>query len=321
MFLNQHETFAKQPFLMNYFNVIIAIIAAISLFLFSLKGFSNELKELGAEKLNKWLSKVTENRFKGFLIGALITAIIQSSSAVSSITVALVDAGVMTFYKSLSLLIGANVGTTFTAWLVAFKIDNLGSILIVFGTLISAIPTKINLAGKSIFYLGLILFSLQQISATLSPLSHDENLLYWLSLSDNIFIGILVGALITAILQSSSVVTGLIIILAQQNLLSLDGAVAIVVGANIGTSSTALIASIKFEAAAKRAARANAFFNILGVLLFLPFLKYFASLIIQIQVDLPYQIAITHLFFNLAVAIIFLVFMPQFAKLFERIRL
>ncbi|MFY7787165.1 MAG: Na/Pi symporter, partial [Thermoflexibacteraceae bacterium] len=183
--------------------------ATIVLFLFSLKGFSKELQAVGADTLNHWLGHITQNRLRGFLFGALITAVIQSSSAVSSITVALVDAQVITFFNSLSVLIGANVGTTFTAWLVAFKLDNLGSILIVAGTLMSAIPYRVNLAGKSIFYLGLILFSLQLISTTLKPMSQHEGFLYALSLADNIFIGILLGTLVTAVLQSSSVVTGL----------------------------------------------------------------------------------------------------------------
>ncbi|WP_041264037.1 Na/Pi symporter [Bernardetia litoralis] len=157
---------------MGIFNTLITVVAAITLFLFSLRGFSKELQELGADNLNIWLAKITKNRLSGFLLGAVITAIIQSSSAVSSIIVALVDSSVISFYNSLSILIGANLGTTFTAWLIAFKLDNLGSILLILGSVISIIPLKVRLVGKSIFYLGLILFSLQQISTTLKPLSN-----------------------------------------------------------------------------------------------------------------------------------------------------
>lgn len=303
---------------MTIFNTIITVLAAIMLFLFSLKGFSGELKELGADRLNAWLSKVTQNRFKGFLVGLFMAALIQSSSAVSSITVTLVDAAVISFQNSLSVLIGANVGTTFTAWLVALKMENLGSILLVIGALIGMIPFRYSLAGKSIFYLGLILFSLEQISLTLKPLTGNEIFMYWLSYSNNIFLGILMGAFITAVLQSSSVVSGLAIILAQQQLLTLEGAIAIVMGANIGTSSTALIASVGFTNYAKNAARANAFFNVMGVVIFLPFFYLFTSLIDKIPAVLTYKIAIAHLIFNLTVAIIFLIFLKPVANWFQQ---
>jgi phosphate:Na+ symporter len=303
---------------MTVFNTIITVLAAIMLFLFSLKGFSGELKELGADRLNAWLSKVTQNRFKGFLVGLFMAALIQSSSAVSSITVTLVDAAVISFQNSLSVLIGANVGTTFTAWLVALKMENLGSILLVVGALIGMIPFRFSLAGKSIFYLGLILFSLEQISLTLKPLAGNEIFMHWLSYSNNIFLGILMGAFITAVLQSSSVVSGLAIILAQQQLLTLEGAIAIVMGANIGTSSTALIASVGFTNYAKNAARANAFFNVMGVVIFLPFFYLFTSLIDKIPAVLTYKIAIAHLIFNLTVAIIFLIFLKPVANWFQK---
>ncbi len=302
---------------MSAFNLSISILAALMIFLFSLRGFSKELKDLGAEKLQLWLGRITKNRFKGFLMGALITAIIQSSSAVSSIIVALVDAGVISFYNSLGILIGSNVGTTFTAWLVAFKLDNLGSYLIVLGTLVSFVPYRIHLAGKSIFYLGLILFSLQQISLAITPLNENTLFIQWLSYSDHILIGVVAGAIITAILQSSSVVTGLIIILAYQNLISLQGAIAVVIGTNLGTTTTALLASINFTSTAKKTARANAFFNTIGVLLFLPILPLFTRFISHLSIALPYQIATAHLIFNLVVAILFLMLIKQIHRLFN----
>ncbi|MDY3338668.1 Na/Pi symporter [Riemerella anatipestifer] len=290
------------------FQITISILAAIVLFLFSLKGFSKELQEVGAERLKIWLSKVTGNKFYGFLVGVLATALIQSSSAVSSIIVALVDAGVISFYNSFGVLIGTNVGTTFTAWLVALKLDDLGSILIVLGTLISVVPNKINLIGKSIFYLGFILFALRLISFSIAPLKEAPIFVEMLQYSDSIAIGILLGAILTTILQSSSVVTGLVIILASQSLVTLDGAIAVLLGANLGTSSTAILASINMSEAAKKSAKATLYFNFIGVLLFLPFFGMFANFIGSFDVDLTYKIAIAHLIFNLIIAMIFLTF-------------
>jgi phosphate:Na+ symporter len=258
---------------MAIFNTIISILAAIILFLFSLGGFSRELQEVGADRRRLWLSKVTQNRFGGFFLGIILTALIQSSSAVTSITVSLVDAEVISFANSLAVLIGSNLGTTFTAWLVAFKLENLGSWLLVLGTLLSLVPFRIKLIGKSIFYLGLILFSLQEINSSLKPLSQNPEVIFWLSKVDNLFLGILIGAVLTALLQSSSVTTGLTIILASQEMLSLPAAFAIVVGCNIGTTSTALLASISLSKSAKRTATANLIFNFAGLLFFVPSLR------------------------------------------------
>jgi phosphate:Na+ symporter len=304
---------------MTTFNAFIAIVATISLFLFSLRGFSKELQAHGAERLKNWLSKITANRFSGFLLGALLTAVIQSSSAVTSITVSLVDSGVIAFFNSLAVLVGANVGTSFTAWLVAFKLDFLGSWLIVIGTIIGLLPHRIHLAGKSIFYLGLILFSLQLISHTLEPLSGRPEVLSILMKSDNIIIGILAGMVVTAVVQSSSVTTGLTIILAGQGFLGLPGAIAIVIGCNLGTTSTALLASMSLSKNAKNVAIANLLLNAIGLLVFLPFIYWFTKMIGSMQLAIVYQIAMAHLLFNLVLAAIALVSLNPFSKLILRI--
>jgi phosphate:Na+ symporter len=304
---------------MSSFNTIIAIVATISLFLFSLGSFSKELQAVGSEKLKNWLSRVTANRFSGFLLGAILTALIQSSSAVSSITVSLVDTGIIGFYNSLSVLIGSNLGTTFTAWLIAFKLNNLGSWLIVLGTLISILPFRINLAGKSIFYLGLILFSLQEISQALEPVSSSAEIVAWLSKANNIPFGIMAGILVTAIVQSSSVTTGLTIILAGQGMLDLQGAIAIVVGCNLGTTSTALLASISMSPTAKKTALANLIFNFLGLLLFMPFITSLTRLILLMDLEITYQVAMAHLLFNLTVSVLALPFLTPLGKLVEGI--
>ncbi len=254
----------------NTFNIVIAILATISLFLFSLRGFSKELQQAGAGWLEFWLGKVTRRPIGGFLLGAIATAIIQSSSAVTSIVVALVESKVFSFSASLAVLLGANIGTTVTAWLVTFKITHLGSILIVIGTILGFLPLRIHLAGKSIFYLGLVLFSLTLINNALVPLQQNDTWVNLLRFSDNPFIGVLSGILITAVLQSSSVVSGLVIILTAQGLLPIEGAIAVIMGANLGTTSTALIASLKMGTMAKNTARANLIFNFFGLVVFFP---------------------------------------------------
>ena len=204
------------------------------------------------------------------LLGTLATAILQSSSAVSSLVVALVDAGSMSFRSSLGILLGANIGTTSTAWLVSLKLTGIGPFFIVFGTVLSALPTRFKMLGKAAFYFGFIFFSLDMVSATLKPLAQNPVFAEILSRSSTPLMGVLAGAVITALVESSSITTGVCILLVQQDILAGAAAIPIVIGANIGTTATALVASIKMQKTARRVAVANLCFNTFGVLLFLP---------------------------------------------------
>src|SRR5205809_5358244 len=140
---------------MSNFRILLAVASAIVLFLYGLEGFSQEIQRLGGATLSKWLGRLTESRWRGLLLGAVATAIVQSSSAITSLTVALVDAGTMSFGSSLGVLLGANIGTTSTAWLVSLKLTSIGPFFIVLGTALSA-PTRFKILGKAAFYFGFI---------------------------------------------------------------------------------------------------------------------------------------------------------------------
>src|SRR5690554_1196859 len=191
---------------MELFQTLIFGVSAIVLFVHGLQNFSKEIERLGADGLKQWIQRVTATRAGGFLLGAIVTAIIQSSTTVSTLTVSLVDAGVISFRNSLLILLGTNVGTTSTGWIVTFQSVLLGPIFIVSGTLISIVPARISTIGKSIFYFGFIFFSLSLISEALEPLRDDPRIVEWLLAATNPFVGVLVGIVITVILQSSSVV-------------------------------------------------------------------------------------------------------------------
>ena len=205
---------------MSNLRVLLSIASAIVLFLYGLGAFSQEIQTVGGETLRKWLGRLTERRWQGLLLGALATAIVQSSSAVTALTVALVDAGTMSFRSSLGILLGANIGTTSTAWLVSLKLTSIGPFFIVFGTLLSALPIRFKILGKAAFYFGFIFFSLDVVSFTLKPLAQNAVFAEILSQSRAPFLGVLAGAIVTAIVQSSSITTGLCILLVQQNLLA-----------------------------------------------------------------------------------------------------
>jgi phosphate:Na+ symporter len=222
---------------MSSLRILFAAISAIVLFLYGLEAFSRELQAVGGETLRKWLGSLTESRWRAVALGAVATAIIQSSSAVTSLTVALVDAGTMTLRSSLGVLLGANIGTTSTAWLVSLKLTGVGPFFIVLGTALSAIPTRFKVLGKAAFYFGFIFFSLDLVSFTLKPLAQSPLFAEVLSRSSTPMMGVLAGAVVTAIVQSSSITTGLCILLVQQSILPATAAIPIVIGANIGTTS------------------------------------------------------------------------------------
>ena len=300
------------------YEIGISAAAAVVLFVYALKGFSDDVRESGGERLAEWLGKVTENRLKGFLLGAFLTALIQSSSAVSGIAVALVESGTIFFRASLPIFLGANVGTTSTAWLVSLKLTALGPVLIVVSVLASWVPGKLSLAARSIFYLGVILLALQLISDAVAPLKTDPKIAEWFVYAQYPAIGLLIGIVGTALLQSSSVMVGLSIIAVQQGLLSAEDVVPVVVGSNLGTTSTALIAAMGMGSIAKRAAIANLVFNAAGVLAFLPFMGWFSRLVMSHVENGDMAVATVHLIFNIVVALLGALLMNRIADMLSR---
>jgi phosphate:Na+ symporter len=253
----------------------------------------------------------------GLFLGALITSIIQSSSATSVITIGLVNAGIISFKNSLGIIFGANVGTTVTAQLVAFKLTNFAPAFIILGFFLSLIRSRYSVIGKSIFYFGFVFFSLNLISSTLGPLQSDERVIALLTESQNIFYTAIAGALFTAIVQSSSVTTGLAVILVQNGLLSLENAVPIIIGANVGTTITALMSMFNLDSAAKKTALSHLIFNVSGAILFLPFSKQLISYFQNSNAEIA--LANIHLVINLVTSLIFTVLVTPFSKLIDKL--
>jgi len=299
---------------MSNLRILLASASAIVLFLYGLEAFSNEIQRAGGATLSQWLKRLTESRWRGVLLGAVAAAIVQSSSAVTSLTVALVDAGTMSFRSSLGVLLGANVGTTSTAWLVSLKLTSIGPFFIVFGALMSALPSRFKMLGKVAFYFGFIFFSLDIVSFTLKPLAQNPLFTEVLRRSSTLLTGVLAGLIITAFVQSSSITTGLCILLVQQNLMPVTAAIPVVIGANIGTTATALVASIKMQQTARRVAMANLCFNTFGVLIFLPFLKRFAANVVKMASDPGMAVAWAQLIFNLSMVLAVLLMLRLFHR-------
>jgi Na/Pi-cotransporter len=257
--------------------------------------------------LQTWLARVTASRWLGFSVGALATAIVHSSSAVTALTAALVDATVISFKASLGVLLGSNVGTTATAWLVSMKLTGIGPVFIVLGAGMSALPWRANIAGKAVFYFGLIFFALDLIATELRPLREQPAFVDWMKLAQAPWLGVLIGLVFTALIQSSSVTTGVAILLVQQGTLPAEAAIYIVVGANVGSTSTALVASLGMGAVARATAMANLLFNAAGALIYFPFIHLFARAVVDVAGEPGRAVAWAHLIFNVTTGLLFLV--------------
>jgi len=297
--------------------IVMTGMTAVILFIFGLDNFSKEIQGLAGEHFRKSLSTATKWPIVGVIIGALVTMVIQSSSATSVIAISLVNAGVLSFKNSVGIIFGSNIGTTITAQLVAFKLTNFAPYLIIFGFILSLLHNRVSIFGKAIFYFGFVFFSLNLISSTLLPLQQNEALLSILTQPQHPFYAIAFGCIFTALVQSSSVTTGLAIIFAQQGLIGLENAVPLVLGANIGTTATAFIAVFNMDISAKKAALSHFFFNVGGVVIFLPVLLLFGNQLSKYNDSPAIALANIHLIFNVVASLIFTAFINPFTRLID----
>lgn len=307
-------------FYMEALQTVMVIVSAIALFVYGLQSFSKEIEHFGEEKLSKWIGYLTRWKLGSFALGACVTGIIQSSTFVSSLTVSLVNTGIITFRDSLLILLGTNVGTTATAWIVSFQSTLLGPFFIVLGTLVSMIPGKISVAGKSIFYFGFIFFALALISDAMQPIKDDPLLVDILAKANSPLMGILYGIIITIIVQSSSVVVGLVIVLISQGTIDLSAAIPIVIGANIGTTSTALMISLRFAPLSRLVALSASLFNIIGVLIVLPFFGVLEKFAISFSAVPALQVAIAFTISNTVTSLFFYVFLSPTMTILKKHR-
>ncbi len=304
---------------MELLELIMTGITAIILFVFGLDNFSREIEQISGDRFRNFLSSATNVPILGVLIGALVTMVIQSSSATSVISIGLVNAGVLSFKNSVGIIFGSNIGTTITAQLVAFKLTNFAPVLIIIGFILTITNSKASIFGKSVFYFGFVFFSLNLISRTLEPLQNNETLVSMLIQPQNPLYALLIGCLFTALVQSSSVTTGLAIIFTQQGVLGLENAVPLILGANIGTTATAFLAVITMDIAAKKAAFSHFLFNVGGVILFFPVLLIFGYKLAEFNQNPAIALANIHLIFNVTASLIFTAFITPFTRFVDNL--
>jgi phosphate:Na+ symporter len=297
---------------MEYASTAATITALICLFLFAITKFSHQIEKNAGAHFRSFIRVVTRTPVYGALAGFTTAAIFQSSSATMVIAVSLVHAGIMSFTSSLGVLIGANVGTTLTTQLVAFKITAIAPYFLIAGLLLHYFGRGYKHYGKPLFYFGLVFFTLFLIQNILATVAYDSSVVAFFAALDNVWIAAFFGALAALILQSSTIVTSLIVLLVGSGTLSFDIALPLVIGANMGTTSTALIAALPLKEEARQTAIGNILFNLIGSLAFLLIIKPFGVFVQMIGGSPEQQVANAHLFFNLTCAICALILVKPF---------
>ncbi|MBW2975399.1 Na/Pi cotransporter family protein [Candidatus Woesearchaeota archaeon] len=306
----------------NLTSLIFSIIGGLGLFIFGIKIMGDGLQKVAGQRMKDIIGYLTDNRFVGMGLGTLVTSVIQSSSATTVMLVGFVNAGLITLIQAIPVMLGAAVGTTITAQLIAFRLTDyalpiigVGSAMYLFGK-----RKRTKQIGEAILGFGILFLGLNIMSSGVKPLGQSAVVRSsFTRFSHNILLGILVGTIATAVIQSSSVTTGIILALAGVGLLDLRGAIPLVLGANIGTCITALLASIGTNLSAKRLAVAHVVFKVVGALIALILFPLYFLLTIRSSGNLMRQIANFHTIFNITNAALFIGFTPLFARMMKKI--
>ena len=324
---------------MEAFTIIYTVLGGLGIFFYGMKNMSDALQVVAGDIIKKVIHSLTTNRMMAVVVGTLVTMLVQSSSVTTVMVVGFVNAGLMNLTQAIGVIFGANIGTTITGWIISIKIGKYGLLLIglgIFPMLFSS-KQKLRQIGRVCFGVGMIFFGLQIMSGAFKPLRSMQGFLDVISFFSGehytaYLASVFMGCVLTMVVQSSSAMLGITIALALSGVIKFHTAAALVMGENIGTTITALLASVGGNVSAKRAARAHAIFNLLGVIILFsifPFYVNFVDWLVPGEVnfidssgDRPYiavHIASAHTIFNVTATIVFLPFLKVLANIVTKI--
>ena len=298
----------------------IFFIMGLVLFLFGMMQLSAGVQTLLSARIRAYIRYSVRRPFYGLLVGTLSTILLQSSTATSVIAVGIVGAGLITFYHSLGIILGADIGTTLTVQLVVWKVTALSPLIIsVGGALWITGKDRRKAIGEVIFYFGLMFFGLDMMSQATAPLKGNPLFMSLLQSRVHPMVGLIVGIAFTAIVHASSIPISVLVILAQQGLVGIDNALPVVFGANIGTTATVALAGITMNISGKRTAAAHVTFKAVGAVIAFAILPLFVDVLNRLSDSTAQQIALAHFLFNVLILIVFFFILKPFARLMERL--
>lgn len=303
--------------------ILLSILGGLVLFLYGVNSLSNHVQQVLGENAKQILLKFTSKIFYAILTGVVVTAILDSSSAVIIITIVFVNAKLIGLRQAMGVVLGANIGTTISSQIIALDFGKFSPVFLLIGFvfILVAKSVQLNNTGKAILYFGVLFFGLFTMENAVEPLKDNPVFLEWLKNTENPISGALIGALVTLVIQSSSATVGMAIILTKKGLLSLTGGIAVMLGAELGTCSDTLLATIKGTRAALKTGLFHLFFNLItivaGLLLFEPFGNMVSYL--SIGASMERSLANAHMLFNTLGVVIFVWLVPTSEKLLNYI--
>lgn len=304
-------------------NVILEVCAGLVLFLYAISSLSKTLIHAIGDKANHWIQKFTSNTLSSILVGAVITTLLDSSSAVIIITIILVNSKLLSFKQAMGIVLGANIGTTVSSQIISLNIGKYSPILLVAGFLLILFSKKEQFQniGKVILYFGLLFFGLYTIENAVEPLKNEVFFADLMKKVENPIAGSIVGAIVTLFIQSSSATVGMAILLTKKGFLSLTGGIAIMLGAELGTCSDTIIATIRGSRAAIKTGLFHVSFNLLsiclGLILFTPFVVLVNK--ISAGTSIERALANAHMIFNVSGVLLFAWTLPFFEKILNKL--
>jgi phosphate:Na+ symporter len=304
-------------------NIILEVCAGLVLFLYAISSLSKTLIHAIGDKANHWIQKFTSNTLSSILVGAVITTLLDSSSAVIIITIILVNAKLLSFRQAMGIVLGANIGTTVSSQIISLNIGKYSPILLVVGFLLILFSKKKQFQniGKVILYFGLLFFGLYTIENAVEPLKNEVFFADLMKKVENPIAGSIVGAIVTLLIQSSSATVGMAILLTKKGFLSLTGGIAIMLGAELGTCSDTIIATIRGSRAAIKTGLFHVSFNLLsiclGLILFTPFVVLVNK--ISAGTSIERALANAHMIFNVSGVLLFAWTLPFFEKILNKL--
>lgn len=303
--------------------VLLLILAGLVLFLYAVYSLSETIQKALGEKAKKWILFFTSNAITGVLTGTVLTALLDSSSAVIIITIVLVNAQLLTFRQAMGIVLGANIGTTISSQIIAMDVAKYSPVLLLIGFFFILISKsdKISNLGKIILYFGVLFFGLFTMENAVEPLRNTEIFIEWLKKTENPIKGALIGAAVTLIIQSSSATVGMAIILAKKGFIGLAGGIAVMIGAELGTCSDTLLATIKGTRQALKTGLFHLIFNALSITIGLIFFSDFVAFVEMIGKNIPIErsVANAHMIFNIAGVLLFMGTIPLFEKALNKL--
>ncbi len=298
---------------------LLSFFAGIGLFLYGINAMGDGLEYAAGSKMKKILGALTKNRFLAVIMGALVTALIQSSSATTVMVVGFVNAGLMNLAQAVGVIMGANIGTTVTSVLIALDLSDIAPIALFLGVFVMLFVKKdiIKHIGQTVAGFGMLFLGMDTMSAAMEPLRDSEVFIYFMTNYSNPIVGILIGLVLTAVIQSSSASIGILQALAIQGLVPIEFAIYILLGQNIGTCVTALLSAAGSKTNSKRTAVMHLLFNVLGTFMFLLITAFtpYTSLLERISDNVSVQISTAHIIFNVVSTIILFPFANWIIKM------